>query len=97
MKINTTQYGVCDVVLDTYKSNDNLAVKLVDADGMPVVFISTNIIPLMDGQFCANNNNIGFTLWNDIMQSGFFKDTGETVGSGYCTYPIMELVTSDVA
>ena len=74
MKINTTQYGVCDVVLDTYKSNDNLAVKLVDADGMPVVSISTNIIPLMDGQFCGNKNNIGVILWNDIMQSGFFKD-----------------------
>ena len=97
MKINTTEYGVCDVKVAKYQNNDNLFLSLVDAEGMPVTNISTNIMPLLDGHFAMNIHNMGKTLWEDIEKSNLFEYTGDAVDSGFCNYPIFKLVTSDVA
>jgi hypothetical protein len=35
---------------------------------------------------------MGATLWNDIVASGLFEQTGEKVPSGYCEYPVCKLV-----
>jgi hypothetical protein len=93
MDIKTTRYGLCIVQLGTHMNNGNLHVKLEHECGEPIVYISTNIIPLAGkDEFCANIFNIGKDLWNDIMASGFFEPTGGTVQSGFCEYPIYKLI-----
>lgn len=96
MKIQTTEYGLCTVKKQTYQNNNNLALSLVDADGIPVTNISTNIMPLSEGLFCANIHNMGITLWSDIEKSNLFEYTGDAVDSGFCNYPIFKLVANDV-
>ena len=97
MDIKTTRYGLCIVQLGTHMNNGNLHVKLEHECGEPIVYISTNIIPLAGkDEFCANIFNIGKDLWNDIMASGFFEPTGGTVQSGFCKYPIYKLIRQTV-
>jgi len=92
MKIQTTDYGLCTVEKKKYQNNDNLALILVDEDGQQVTNISTNVFPMGENEFCANYYTMGATLWKDIMASGFFKETGEKVTSGFCEYPVCVLV-----
>ena len=92
MEIKTTNYGVCTVKKFKYQTNGNLALSLVDETGQPVVYITTNIFPMAEDEFCANYYNMGATLWNDIVTSGLFEMTGEKVPSGYCEYPVCKLV-----
>jgi hypothetical protein len=92
MKIQTTKYGLCTVKKHKYQTNGNLGLSLVDEDGCPITYISTNILPLAENEFCANIFNIGSTLWNDIATSGLFEKTGEKVPSGFCEYPVYKLV-----
>jgi hypothetical protein len=92
MEIKTTNYGVCKVKKFKYQTNGNLALSLVDETGQPVVYITTNIFPMAEDEFCANYYNMGATLWNDIVTSGLFEMTGEKVPSGYCEYPVCKLV-----
>jgi hypothetical protein len=75
-----------------YQNNGNLALSLVDETGQPVVNITTNVFPMGENEFCANYYNMGATLWQDIVASGLFKQTGETVPSGYCDYPVCVLL-----
>jgi hypothetical protein len=93
MDIQTTNYGLCILEKGNYSNNGNLALGLVHECGEPICNISTNIIPLVsETEFCANINNINETLWNDIIASGLFQPTGDTVQSGFCEYPIYKLV-----
>ena len=92
MEIKTTNYGVCTVRKHKYQTNGNLALSLIDETGQPVVYITTNIFPMGEDEFCANYFNMGATLWNDIVASGLFEQTGEKVPSGYCEYPVCKLV-----
>jgi len=69
MEIKTTNYGVCKVKKHKYQTNGNLALSLVDETGQPVVYITTNIFPMGEDEFCANYFNMGATLWNDIVSS----------------------------
>jgi len=92
MKIQTTNYGLCSVKKDKYQTNGNLALSLIDEDGCPVTYISTNVFPMGENEFCANYYNMGATLWNDIATSGLFEQTGEKVPSGYCEYPVCKLI-----
>jgi hypothetical protein len=92
MKINTTDYGVCDVSKGYYPSNGNMWLVLTDADGQQVTVITSNIIPMADGEFCGNITNIGKTLWDDILASGLIEETGEKVPSGYVLFPVCKLV-----
>jgi hypothetical protein len=92
MKIQTTKYGLCTVKKHKYQTNGNLGLSLVDEDGCPITYITTNIFPMAENEFCANIFNIGSTLWNDITSSGLFEQTGEKVPSGYCEYPVCKLV-----
>jgi hypothetical protein len=75
-----------------YPNNGNLALSLVDETGQPVVNITTNVFPMGENEFCANYFNMGATLWNDIASSGLFEQTGESVPSGYCEYPVCKLI-----
>ena len=92
MEIKTTNYGVCKVQKHKYQNNGNLAMSLVDETGQPVVNITTNVFPMGENEFCANYYNMGATLWQDIVASGLFKQTGETVPSGHCDYPVCVLL-----
>jgi hypothetical protein len=92
MKIQTTKYGLCTVKKHKYQTNGNLALSLVDEDGCPITYISTNVFPMGENEFCANYYNMGATLWNDIATSGLFEQTGEKVPSGYCEYPVCKLI-----
>jgi hypothetical protein len=92
MEIKTTNYGICSVKKNKYPNNGNLALSLIDETGCPVTNITTNIFPMAENEFCANIYNIGVTLWNDIVASGLFEQTGEKVPSGYCEYPVCKLV-----
>ena len=92
MEIKTTNYGVCKVKKHKYQTNGNLGLSLVDEDGCPITYISTNILPLAENEFCANIFNIGSTLWNDIATSGLFEKTGEDIQSGFCEYPVCKLL-----
>ena len=92
MEIKTTDYGICSIKKNNYPNNGNLFLGLVDETGQPVANITTNVIPLAENEFLANVNNIGPTLWSDILASGLFEETGEKVPSGYCEYPVCKLV-----
>ena len=92
MEIKTTNYGICSVKKNKYPSNGNLFLGLVDETGQSVANITTNVIPLAENEFLANVNNIGPTLWSEIVASGLFEETGEKVPSGYCVYPVCKLV-----
>ena len=93
MDIQTTKYGLCILEIGNYGNNGNLSLNLVHECGEPICNISTNIIPLVsENEFCANIFNIGTTLWNDIIASGLFQPTGDTVQSGYCEFPIYKLI-----
>ena len=92
MEIKTTDYGICSIKKNKYPSNGNLFLGLVDETGQSVVNITTNVIPLAENEFLANVNNIGPTLWSEIVASGLFEETGEKVPSGYCVYPVCKLV-----
>ena len=94
MEIKTTKYGVCKLKVNNYPNNGNLYLGLTDETGQPVANITTNVIPLAENEFLGNNNNLGTELWNDIIASGLFEVTDETVRSGYCEYPICKLVKS---
>lgn len=90
MKVNLKDYGLCDVVKNEYP-NGNLALSLKDEYGSPIANISTNIIPLFDNQFALDVNNLSLIV-DEVIASGFFKDTGDVVHSGFVEYPIYELV-----
>ncbi len=92
MEIKTTNYGVSKVKKHKYQNNGNLALSLIDETGQPVVNITTNVFPMNENEFCANYYNMGATLWQDVVASGLFKQTGETVPSGYCDYPVCVLL-----
>ena len=92
MEIKTTNYGVCSVKKNKYPSNGNVFLGLVDETGQSVANITTNVIPLAENEFLANVNNIGPTLWSEIVASGLFEETGEKVPSGFCEYPVCKLV-----
>ena len=92
MEIKTTNYGVCVIERGNYPSNGNMWLKIVDKTGQSVATITTNVIPLAENEFLGNVNNMGATLWNDILASGLFEQTGEKVPSGYCEYPVCKLV-----
>ena len=92
MEIKTTNYGVCTVERGNYPSNGNMWLRLVDETGQPVQMITTNVIPLAQNEFLGNVNNMGATLWNDVVTSGLFEVTTELVPSGYCEYPLCKLV-----
>jgi hypothetical protein len=92
MKIQTTNYGLCSVKKQKYQNNGNLALILVDETGQPVSNISTNVFTMGENEFCANCYNMGATLWNDIITSGLFEQTGEKVPSGFCEYPVCKLL-----
>ena len=92
MEIKTTDYGICSIKKNKYPSNGNLFLGLVDETGQSVANITTNVIPLAENEFLANVNNIGPTLWSEIVASGLFEETGEKVPSGYCVYPLCKLV-----
>ena len=92
MEIKTTNHGICSVKKNKYPSNGNLFLGLVDETGQSVANITTNVIPLAENEFLANVNNIGPTLWSEIVASGLFEETGEKVPSGYCVYPVCKLV-----
>ena len=92
MEIKTTDYGICSIKKNKYPSNGNLFLGLVDETGQSVANITTNVIPLAENEFLANVNNIGPTLWSEIVASGLFEETGEKVPSGYCVYPVCKLV-----
>ena len=92
MEIKTTNYGVCKVSKGYYPSNGNMWLILTDADGQQVTVITSNIIPMADGEFCGNITNIGKILWNDILASGLIEETGELVQSGFVQFPVCKLV-----
>ena len=92
MEIKTTNHGICSVKKNKYPSNGNLFLGLVDETGQSVANITTNVIPLAENEFLANVNNIGPTLWSEIVASGLFEETGEKVPSGFCEYPVCKLV-----
>ena len=92
MEIKTTDYGICSIKKNNYPNNGNLFLGLVDETGQSVANITTNVIPLAENEFLANVNNIGPTLWSEIVASGLFEETGEKVPSGYCEYPVCKLV-----
>ena len=92
MEIKTTNHGICSVKKNKYPSNGNLFLGLVDETGQSVANITTNVIPLAENEFLANVNNIGPTLWSEIVASGLFEETGEKVPSGYCVYPVCKRV-----
>lgn len=77
--------------LGTYNNNNNLAIEIIDIDEMePFTDLSVNIATLPKNQFCVDINNFkeGLDL---IKKYNLAKDTGRTLSSGFCTYPIYEL------
>ncbi len=92
MKIKTTHYGECTVTKGYYPSNGNMWLTLTDADGQQVTVITTNIIPMDKNEFCGNINNMGITLWNDLLASGLFEQTKENFPSGYAQYPVCKML-----
>ena len=53
--------------------------------------LALSIIPLFDNQFALDVNNLSLIV-DEVIASGFFKDTGDVVQSGFVEYPIYELV-----
>jgi hypothetical protein len=40
----------------------------------------------------GNINNMGITLWNDLLASGLFEQTKENFPSGYAQYPVCKML-----
>lgn len=77
--------------MGTYNNNNNLAIEIIDVDTIePFTDLSVNIAPLPKNQFCVDINNFkeGIDL---IKKYDLAIDTGLTLSSGFCSYPVYEL------
>lgn len=53
------------------------------------IIISTNIRPLPDNNFALNTNLPAISILKEqLIKTNLFVDTGNTIQSGFCTYPV---------
>lgn len=92
-----TKYGDVENVyfrVNHYANNNNLAVHImcIDEEGVhePYTSLTTNIIKLGDNMACIDTNNLYSDVVSRLENKGMIKNTGNTVPSGYCVYPVYE-------
>lgn len=78
-----------DLFVDHYGNNDNLYINLRQ-DGIPYGDVTVNIIHLPIHLFAVDVNNFP-AAEGMLIKNGIAHNTGLTVSSGYCEYPIYEL------
>lgn len=89
----------CDVYASraTYRDNDNLAVCLNEADGMPYATLTVNLgIKLPQNLAFVDTNNCP---WAErfLRETGIATPMGQTASSGWCTYPLYKFDMSKLA
>ena len=92
--VENTKVGI---ELSRYRTYDNLYVGLVCLEdtefsyaGEPYGDLSVNIEPLPENCICVDTNNLSGAE-KFIKKYKLGTDTGYTVSSGYCNYPIYEM------
>ena len=76
-------------VINTYNSNGNMCVRLVEDTGEPYDYVSTNLDTVPAGCAFVDTNRSPEMV--DILEKyGFAKYCDITRDSGYCTYPLYE-------
>ena len=86
------------LVKNKYADNNNLCIGVMGKEGSNNFFepwcnLSVNIVSLASGEFAydANNNQQSNNIINVLEREGVVINTGKTVRSGYCTYPIYKV------
>jgi hypothetical protein len=77
----------------TYYPTGHTAVVSTDSEGCPYANLSIDIpeAELSDDEFIFDKNNAG-RLVSQLIETGFFKPTGRDLHSGYCTYPVWQIL-----
>ena len=90
IEINTS-YGWTKARFGRYP-NGHLGIQLFLDRGEPLAKISTNLpdtnLESREFHFDENNNP---SLKESILSCGHFEDTGKSVQSGWCTYPVFKV------
>lgn len=93
--IKKIKEGSFKFILTNYTANNNLAIMLADVDeykdmGYIYCDITVNVTTLPIHEVCVDTNNAPFA--KELLEKlNIGEDTGKTVQSGFCTYPIMKL------
>ena len=82
---------------NTYANNNNIAIDIVciDKNGEhePWCNLTTNIIPLANNLAVIDTNHLqGSNVLDVLVNEGLLKETGKGVRSGFCVYPVYEIV-----
>lgn len=101
LNLNDTTYEVY-VELDTYESNNALAVNLIDAKTGDVLDVLSVNLPsaaiwLEEDQFFLDSNNCPYAA-KFLIENKIAKPTRGscTIRQGYCRYPIYQLTNEDI-
>jgi hypothetical protein len=85
-----TRYGLATAKIGRY-TNGHVGIQLFQ-DGIPLVKISANLpdVEIESREFHFNNNDAG-SMKEEVLNSGFFEDTGKIDKSGWCEYPVFKV------
>lgn len=83
-----TRYDL-ELFRTTYANNNNLAViALIAGTKEPAGTVTVNISDMSPTLACIDINNMP-GIFEVLIEAGLAEDTGYTIESGYCTYPIV--------
>lgn len=93
--IKKVKEGSFKFILTNYAANNNLAIMLADVNeykdmGYIYCDITVNVTTLPINEACIDINNAPFAK-GLLEKLNIGEDTGKTVQSGFCTYPIFKL------
>lgn len=89
--INGLKKGTFKFIKDTYATTGNTYLELGDFENNePWTVITVNVLPLEDEFICVDTNNSP-TAKHILKRLKIAEDTGRTLSSGYCVYPIYKL------
>ena len=99
LNVNNTTYEVY-IKLGEYESNNALAVNLIDAETNEMLDILSVNLPnssyfLEDNQFFLDTNNCPYAA-KFLIENQIAKPTNDSCNSGYCRYPIYELINKEL-
>ena len=87
--------GACHLIADKYRSNDRLALELLDLHTAEPVLVVTVNIPdcyLEEDEVLVKNYSEGEGILKALIEAGYMEDTGKSVKTGFVTLPICRLL-----
>ena len=84
----------CRIVKQKYPGNDQIALQLITNEGHPVATATSCLVnyPFGSDQTAIKNYSENQGILEVLLSAGIIQDTGISVQSGYCLYPIVKVL-----